>query len=219
MTTDASQGALGAELSQEYDEGDAEVITWISRTIKGPDHMYFTTEKGMLTVVWALEKLNTYLRGAKQIRLRTDHEASITFLKKFRFSNDRLRRWNLAIQDYSISPEYIPGKKNKVADFLSRHINREDIKRDRSEITIVTILVRNPNREIITDLTNLKLLQQQDHMINKIMEELKTKTLENYKLINEVVNKRTKRGPFKILSPEETVINQTIYSCDTCQNT
>ena len=78
----------------------------------------------MLTVVWALNKLDTYLRGAVGITIRTDHEALI-FLRSCRYGNARLRRWALAIQDYGITLEHISGKKNVVADYLSRNIDDE----------------------------------------------------------------------------------------------
>lgn len=79
-------------------------------------------------VVWALQKLNTYFYEAKQIQLRTDHE-ELTFLERCRFYNDRSWRWNLAIQDYNIVPEYISGKK-KVEDFSIRQIDGKEIKRN-----------------------------------------------------------------------------------------
>ena len=110
LTTDASDFALGAILSQQNEKGDEEVITFISRTLKGPELNYFTTEKEMLAIVWSLNKLETYLRGAEKIIVRTDHEA-LTFLNNCKFSNDRLRRWNLAMQDYKLYPEYISGQK------------------------------------------------------------------------------------------------------------
>ena len=88
----------------------------------------------MLAVVWALNKLDTYLREVVGITIRTDHEA-LVFLRSCRYGNARLRRWALAIQDYDITLEHIPGKKNVVADCLSRNIDDELIKQKRKKFS------------------------------------------------------------------------------------
>ena len=100
LTTDASDYAIGAMLSQLNNEGDDEVVIFISRTLKGSEIYYFTTEKEMLAVVWALNKLDTYPR-AVGITIRTDHEA-LVFLRSCRYGNVRLRRWALPILVVSI---------------------------------------------------------------------------------------------------------------------
>ena len=100
----------------------------------------------MLAIVWALSRLNTYIRGAPKIIVRTDHEA-LTFLTSCKFNNARLRRWNLAIQDFHIQPEHLPGRKNTVADYLSRQINDlpESVGKD-NEI-IIAALLQKPGKE------------------------------------------------------------------------
>ena len=119
LTTDASNYALSAILSQIDEAGNENIILCISRSLKCAELNYFITEKEMLAIVWALKKLRVYLLGAK-IVVRTDHKA-ITFFNKCRFANDRLMRWILAIQDYSITFEHLPGKNNGAADLLSRN--------------------------------------------------------------------------------------------------
>lgn len=44
LTTDASDVAIGAVLSQRNDAGDEEIVTFVSRTLKGAEVGYFTTE-------------------------------------------------------------------------------------------------------------------------------------------------------------------------------
>lgn len=120
LTTDASNFALSAILSQVDDFGVERVILCISRTLKSAELNYFITEKEMLSIVWALKKLRVYLLGA-EVNVRTDHKC-ITFFNKCRFANDRLMRWVLAIQDYLINFIYLEGKNNGAADFLSRNV-------------------------------------------------------------------------------------------------
>ena len=45
---------------------------------------------------------------------------TLTFLRTCKFTNSRLTRWRLAIQDYKITMEHCPGKENVAADLLSR---------------------------------------------------------------------------------------------------
>lgn len=210
LTTDASDVAVGAVLSQRNDAGEEEVVTFISRTLKGAEVGYFTTEKELLAIVWALEKLSTYLRGAK-ILIRTDHQA-LTFIKTSRFTNARLRRWMLAIQDYDIEIEYITGKKNVVADVLSRcyhHGIDGDAGKD-EEIQIATILMQKPSKELIQDVKNIKQLQSNDPEMQKIISELTRKTHKatnhRYILREGILCKRNSAGNDRIMLPKSCLV-------------
>ena len=75
LETDASHYALGAILYQKNDQQEKEIITLASRTLKGPELSYFTTEKELLAIVWALQKFRTYLQGA-QIINRTNQRTN-----------------------------------------------------------------------------------------------------------------------------------------------
>ena len=119
LRTDASGFAISAILSQLDDNNKEKIVLCISRTLKGPQLNYYMTEKEMLAIVWALRKLLTYLLGAK-ICVITDHKA-IIFFNKCKFTNNRIMRWMLAIQDFDISFEHIKGKLNVAADVLSRN--------------------------------------------------------------------------------------------------
>ena len=98
LETDASKYALGAVLYQRNKNQEKEVITLASRTLKGPELSYFTTEKELLAIMWALQKFRTYLEGARIIN-RTDHMA-LTFLKTCKFVNARLTRISLNLIMY-----------------------------------------------------------------------------------------------------------------------
>jgi hypothetical protein len=51
--------------------------------------------------------------------VRTDHRA-LSFVKAGSEHNRKLARWWAELQNYNIKVEYLPGKKNVVADTLSR---------------------------------------------------------------------------------------------------
>ena len=154
METDASNYALGAILYKKNNKQKKEIITLASRTLKGPELSYFTTEKELLAIVGALQKFRTYLKGAHIIN-RTDHMA-LTFLRTCKFTNARLTRWILAIQDYNIEMEHCPGKENVAADLLSRLHPEKDWEKER-DITQITIntLKCEPSEELKNDLPNL----------------------------------------------------------------
>ena len=69
----ASDFAIGAVLGQ-YKDNKKQVIYYSSRTLNDAQVNYTTTEKEFLAVVFALEKLCTYLLGTKTT-IFTDHSA------------------------------------------------------------------------------------------------------------------------------------------------
>ena len=136
------------------DFGEEKIIICVSRTLKGPELNYFITEKEMLAIVWALNKLQTYLLGAK-VRIITDHKA-ITFFNKCKFANNRLMRWILAIQDYNVTFEFIKGTLNIPADVLSRDPVDFMNSKQNDEIHIGALLAQNPDKFIQENLKKLE---------------------------------------------------------------
>ena len=61
LQTDASDVALGAVLFQLDEDGNPCPIIHASRTLKGAELAYYTTEKELLAIVWALHKFRSYI--------------------------------------------------------------------------------------------------------------------------------------------------------------
>lgn len=118
LTTDASNYAIGAVLSQD-DHGKDRPLAYISRSLNKTEENYATVEKEMLAIVWALDNLRAYLYGAGIIRVYTDHQP-LTFALGNRNFNAKLKRWKARIEEYNCELIYKPGKSNVVADALSR---------------------------------------------------------------------------------------------------
>lgn len=118
LTTDASNTAIGAVLSQG-EIGKDKPITYISRSLNKTEENYSTIEKEMLAIVWSLDKLRIYLYGAKDIKILTDHQP-LTFALSNSNNNAKLKRWKARIEEYNYKLFYKPGKTNVVADALSR---------------------------------------------------------------------------------------------------
>ena len=120
---DASNHAVGAVLGQRIDRA-SHVISYASKTLDQAQSNYTTTEKELLSIVYALDKFRQYLLGAKVI-IFTDH-AAIKYLLSKKDSKPRLIRWMLLIQEFDIEIRDKSGKENLVADHLSRIILSED---------------------------------------------------------------------------------------------
>lgn len=199
LTTDASNFAISAILSQLDEKDEEKIVTCISRTLKAAELNYFTTEKEMLAIVWALKKLRVYLLGAQTV-IRTDHQ-SITFFNKCRFANNRVMRWILATQDYDITYEYLPGKLNGAADCFSR--NREDYQASKidEEISIMNVVMVSPDPNLVMRIKNLKIEQRSDAEILSIIENINSPAIEkHFCLIDDLLIRRNNFG--KIVLPE-----------------
>lgn len=121
INTDASKYALGAVLIQE-----GHPVAFASRTLNSHEINYGTPEKELLAVVWGCKYFRPYIYG-KEFLLQTDHEALKWLHTKYlgKDLNPRLQRWILSLGEYNIKIEYLKGKDNKIADFLSR-LNSEN---------------------------------------------------------------------------------------------
>ncbi len=75
-------------------------------------------------MIYGLEHFRDIILGYK-IRVWTDHTA-IQSLFKHKNLRGRLARWFVTLQNYEISFEYIPGKRNTAADALSRNIASQE---------------------------------------------------------------------------------------------
>ena len=105
LTTDWSCAAVGAVLSQvDPVTGLEHPVAFASRALTAADRNYAPTEGECLAVKWAVDKYRYYLHGRK-FRLRVDHQA-LVWLDSARFSNSKLERWALALQEYDYSVEY-----------------------------------------------------------------------------------------------------------------
>lgn len=120
LTTDASNFALGAVLSQEYD-GEDRVVGYASRILNPAERNYNTSEKELLSVVYGCSVFRCYLYG-REFVLFTDHKP---LLGDSKHPPLRILKWKLKLSEYSYETRHKPGKQNVVADCLSR--TRHDI--------------------------------------------------------------------------------------------
>lgn len=124
LTTDASNLALGAVLSQG-NIGSDKPIAYASRTLNSSELNYSTIEKELLAIVWATKYFRPYLYGRK-FKIVTDHRP-LQWVMSLKEPGSRLTRWRLKLCEYNFTTVYKQGKSNTNADALSRiELNNED---------------------------------------------------------------------------------------------
>lgn len=120
LQVDASAVGAGAVLLQEDAAGVDRPVSYFSKKFNKHQINYSTIEKEALALVWALQHFEVYV-GAVSVPLQvfSDHNP-LTFLTSLQCPNQRLMRWCLFLQAYSLDIRHIKGRDNVVADALSR---------------------------------------------------------------------------------------------------
>lgn len=113
LTTDASQNAIGAVLSQSNHP-----IWFASRTLNNHEKRYSTIEKELLAIVWSTKYFRVYLYF-RRFSIQTDHKP-LAWLNNLKEPNMKLQRWKIQLNEYNFDITYVKGKDNVVADGLSR---------------------------------------------------------------------------------------------------
>jgi hypothetical protein len=96
---DASDYALGAVLGQTKDRKH-HIISYAIKTLLGPQLNYATTEKELLTIIFAIDKFRSYLVGAKVI-VYTNH-TTLKYLLTKKDTKPWLIRWILLLQEFDL---------------------------------------------------------------------------------------------------------------------
>ena len=118
VTTDASDFALGAVLSQGQIGRDLP-IAYASRTLDKAETNYSTTEKELLAIVFAVKHFRPYLYGHK-FTLVTDHRP-LLWLNGLKDPVSRLARSKIKLTKFDYDIVYKRGIANSNADALSRN--------------------------------------------------------------------------------------------------
>ena len=119
LTTDASQEAIGAVLSQKSDGGD-HPVGFMSRKLSPAERRYSAIERELLGVVWSVGQFRPYLFG-NFFEIRTDHMPLI-WVNKLKETSARIVKWKETLAAYSFKVTHIKGTDNVVADCLSRNV-------------------------------------------------------------------------------------------------
>ena len=120
LRCDASEHAVGAVLFQEFTTPEGELqhqpIAFTSKRFSEAAKNWDTFKREAYGIFHAVDAFHWYLRG-KQFLVETDHrnlqwiEASLSPI---------VCRWRALLQSFQFKIRHIPGKDNRVADWLSR---------------------------------------------------------------------------------------------------
>ncbi|UYV84741.1 K02A2.6-like, partial [Cordylochernes scorpioides] len=128
VSADASSFGIGGVLRQEQPDGSLEPIAYVSRTLSETEKRYSQIEKEGLAIVWTCERLKDYVTDGAlvhhniKIHIETDHKPLIAIFtsKSLEDMTPRLQRLKMRMMRYSYQISHIAGKKQIVADMLSR---------------------------------------------------------------------------------------------------
>ncbi|KAL1130401.1 hypothetical protein AAG570_013339 [Ranatra chinensis] len=123
ITTDASQVAVGAVLSQVDSGGDGPVA-YASKKLTPAESRYSAIERELLGVVWAVEHFRPYVWG-RQFQIKTDHKP-LVWVEGLKETSARITRWKERLASYTFQITHTKGRDNVVADCLSRMVNAID---------------------------------------------------------------------------------------------
>ena len=110
---DASDVAIGAVLHQTNGP-----VAFFSQKLTTAQKNYRATDKEFLALYASVMRFKYYLSGVR-FRIFSDHKP-LEYLIKGKANNGRQIRWQLALQEFDFSTNYIKGVDNTAADSLSR---------------------------------------------------------------------------------------------------
>lgn len=123
LDVDASDFALGAELSQIEENGDERPIYYASRHLEKAERCYSATARETLAAVFGCEHFSHYLQG-KRFVLRTDHNP-LVWLRSMKNPKRPYNGWIVRLEQFNYKIQYRPGKQHVNADFNSRMMLEE----------------------------------------------------------------------------------------------
>lgn len=117
--TDACSSAVGAVLQQDQGNG-LQPVAYLSKKLDSTMLRWPVHEQELFAVILALKTWDHYLKHSRfRVVVRTDHKSLQHFQTQPTLSA-RQMRWLDTIASYDFVIEYVEGKKNVVADALSR---------------------------------------------------------------------------------------------------
>ncbi len=126
IETDASDLAIGACLSQKY-EDMWHPVAYLSRKLSPAEQNYDIHDKELLAIVAFLESWSVYTEGSPELTILTDHKNLLHFTTTKQL-NRRQVRWSERLGQYKFRIQYTPGKDNGRADALSRRSDHMETK-------------------------------------------------------------------------------------------
>ena len=169
LQCDASSIGVGAVLLQPGHDGSLQPVAFASRTLNQAERNYAQIDRESLAIVFGVTKFRQYLLG-RHFKLLTDHKPLITLLGEHKqvpqLASARIKRWSLLLAAYNYTIEFISGKQNVYADYLSRKpIHGQPTPAEQVEVKVMLV----EGDEIINSKI-MALETKKDQILSKVLE-------------------------------------------------
>src|SRR5258706_1622286 len=118
LVTDASASGIGAWIGQGPTLRDIRPAGFYSRKFNAAQSRYNTTDKELFAIITGLQHFQPQLLGTK-FTILTDHKAALAF-RENKDINDQHVRWQILMSIFEFDMQHLDGKRNVLADTLSR---------------------------------------------------------------------------------------------------
>ena len=145
---DASEKGIGGYLYQ-IREGKETPIMFFSKGFTGTQERWSTLDKEAFAVIFSITKCQEYLKGTR-FTIHTDHKPLLWLAKgaKKGDCSSRVFRWSFLLMPYQFDIVHVSGRKNVIADTLSRVEHEEktektEIKEQREAVNSIYTIVED----------------------------------------------------------------------------
>ncbi len=137
IRTDASLEGIGGVLLQKNEDNIEHPIHFVSRSLNESEINYSITDLEGTAAFYCCNKFKSYINGNKEETiLYTDHKPLVGLFNNREPNNARQSRWVTTLSMLKVVVKYEQGKKNVVADALSRLLPSDDNNKNISLMTI-----------------------------------------------------------------------------------
>jgi len=119
IEVDSSANTVGAALLQYVEGQGNRPIAFASQKLTASQKAWSTKEKEAYAAIWALQKFRNWIFGQPTTVIYSDHNL-LTYITESSTKSAKLIRWLLFLQSHNVTFRYKEGRKNVVADCLSR---------------------------------------------------------------------------------------------------
>lgn len=125
LDVDASDYALGVELSQKDEDGNERPVYYASRHLEKSERSYSATARETLAAVFGCEYFKQYLQGRK-FTIRSDHNP-LVWLRSMKDPKRPYNGWIVRLEQFHYEIQYRPGRQHVNADFNSRITTPDEV--------------------------------------------------------------------------------------------
>ena len=168
LTTDASENAIGAILSQ-----DGHPVMFMSRRLTKAERNYSNIEREALAIIWATFRARHFLLGSKFL-LRCDHSPLQYIFNPRRelpkVTSARILRWAIQLMGFDYEIQYAKGSTIPHVDAMSR-LDFEEVTDDDSYPTCSFVHWTETD---VVNMTEMALATKNDPVLSAVMKRIAT---------------------------------------------